>query len=152
MRRGDTPSRLDCGHDPRVGHGGSHTSQHHVEVPCRASSSPIDCRGRGRELGPEPALDDDDQGDEEPGPVASSTNDATVRDAGEACRVFRSVVSVLLRRWETFLYTLKVGSAGGRRLAPHRTGTCVWIARSESGGNQWPQSRAKTRQPGRCRR
>src|SRR5215211_428535 len=40
---------------------------------------------------------DGDQGDEEPGPVASSTGDATVRDAGEACRVFRSVVSVLLR-------------------------------------------------------
>ena len=35
MRRGTTPSRLDCGHDPRVGHGGSRTSQPHVEVPCR---------------------------------------------------------------------------------------------------------------------
>jgi len=32
-----------------------------------------------------------------PGPVANSTSDATVRDAGEACPVFRSVVSVLLR-------------------------------------------------------
>jgi hypothetical protein len=52
---------------------------------------------------------DHDQGDEEPGPVASSTGDATVRDVGEACRVFRSVVSVLLRELgETFLYTLKV--------------------------------------------
>jgi hypothetical protein len=35
----------------------------------------------------------DDQNHEEPGPVASSTSDATVRDVGEACRVFRSVVS-----------------------------------------------------------
>jgi hypothetical protein len=37
----------------------------------------------------------DDQDDEDP--VARSTSDATMRDAGEACRVFRSVVSVLLR-------------------------------------------------------
>ena len=28
-------------------------------------------------------------------PVASPTSDATVRDAGEACRLFRSCVSVL---------------------------------------------------------
>jgi hypothetical protein len=35
---------------------------------------------------------DDDQDDEESGPVASSTSDATVRDVGEACRLFRSVV------------------------------------------------------------
>jgi hypothetical protein len=28
---------------------------------------------------------------------------------------FRSVVSVLLRSWETFLYTLKAGPAGGLR-------------------------------------
>src|SRR5829696_8813279 len=97
-----------------------------------ASSSPIDCRGRGRELGPEPALDDDDQSDEEPGPVASSTNDATVRDAGEACRVFRSVVSVLLRALGD-LSLHPQGRLCGRRLAPHRAGTCVWIARSESG-------------------
>jgi hypothetical protein len=30
----------------------------------------------------------------------------------------RSVVSVLLRRWETFLYTLKAGPAGGRLRRP----------------------------------
>jgi single-stranded DNA-binding protein len=35
----------------------------------------------------EPAVGegDDDQGDEEPGPVARSTSDMTVRDVGEAC-------------------------------------------------------------------
>jgi Single-strand binding protein family len=54
--------------------------------------------GRGRGAGAEPAVGDgdDDQNHEESGPVASST-DGTVRDVGEACRVFRSVVSVLLR-------------------------------------------------------
>jgi hypothetical protein len=31
---------------------------------------------------------------------------------------FRSVVSVLLRSWETFLYTLKAGPAGGRLRRP----------------------------------
>jgi single stranded DNA-binding protein len=41
-------------------------------------------RGRGRGAVTEPALrdGDDDQGDEEPGPVASSTAMRTVRDAG----------------------------------------------------------------------
>jgi hypothetical protein len=73
----------------------------------------------------------------------------------------RSVVSMLVRELGDFLYILKAGPAGGRlrrpsspgrRLAPHCAGTCVWIARSESGGNEWPQSRAKTSGPGRCRR
>jgi hypothetical protein len=35
---------------------------------------------------------------------------------------FRSVVSVLLRRWETFLYTLKAGPAGGRLRRPPSAG------------------------------
>ncbi len=44
----------------------------------------------GRRAGTEPAVgdDDDDQGDAEPGLVASSTSDAAVRDAGEACSRF----------------------------------------------------------------
>ena len=33
----------------------------------------------------------------------------TVRDVGEACRVFRSVVSVLVRALGDLLYTLKAG-------------------------------------------
>ena len=43
-------------------------------------------RGCGRGAGTEPAVGDgdDDQGDAQPGPVASSTDDATGRDAGEA--------------------------------------------------------------------
>ena len=79
----------------------------------------------GPEAWAELALDsgNDDQGDAERGPVASSTSDATVRDAGEACRVFRSVVSVLVRAWETFLYTLKAGPAGGRLRRPSSAGT-----------------------------
>ena len=45
------------------------------------------------------ALDsgDDHQADAEPESVASSTSDATVRDVGEACPAFRSIMSVLLR-------------------------------------------------------
>jgi hypothetical protein len=39
---------------------------------------------------------DDDQNHEESGSEAISTSDATVRDVGEACRVFRAVVAVLL--------------------------------------------------------
>ena len=52
-----------------------------------------------RELGPSlPGGDgDDDQDDEEPGPVASSTSDATGRDARRSMPAFRSVVSVLVR-------------------------------------------------------
>jgi hypothetical protein len=34
----------------------------------------------------------------------------------------RSVVSVLLRAWETFLYTLKAGPAGGRLRRPSSAG------------------------------
>ncbi len=36
---------------------------------------------------------------------------------------FRSVVSVLVRRWETFLYTLKAGPAGGRLRRPSSVGS-----------------------------
>ena len=35
---------------------------------------------------------------------------------------FRSLVSVLVRRWETFLYTLKAGPAGGRLRRPSSAG------------------------------
>ena len=52
----------------------------------RGWQSPIHRRGGGRGAGAEPAMGDSDhdQGDAEPGAVASST-DATVRDAGAAC-------------------------------------------------------------------
>jgi hypothetical protein len=43
------------------------------------------------------ASGDDDQDDEEPGPVASSTSDATGRDTAKH-PAFRFVVSVLLRK------------------------------------------------------
>jgi hypothetical protein len=58
---------------------------------------------------------DDDQGDEERDPVASSTSDATVRDAGERAACRRSAPSFRADevRWETFLHTLKAGPAGG---------------------------------------
>ena len=52
------------------------------------------------------------------GPVASSTSDATGAGRGRSMLAFRSVVSVLLRGWETFLYTLKAGPAGGRLRRP----------------------------------
>jgi hypothetical protein len=49
------------------------------------------------ELGPSPAVGDgDDQDDQEPGPLASSTSDATVRDATRSMPAFRSAVSVLV--------------------------------------------------------
>jgi hypothetical protein len=35
----------------------------------------------------------------------------------------RSVVPVLLRRWETFLYILKAGPAGGRLRRPSSAGS-----------------------------
>jgi hypothetical protein len=35
----------------------------------------------------------------------------------------RSVASVLLRSWETFLYTLKAGPAGGRLRRPSSAGS-----------------------------
>jgi hypothetical protein len=38
---------------------------------------------------------------------------------------FRSVVSVLLRSWETFLYTLKAGPAGGRLRRPSSAGRSI---------------------------
>jgi hypothetical protein len=39
---------------------------------------------------------------------------------------FRSVVSVLLRDWETFLYILKAGPAGGRLRRPSSAGEPPW--------------------------
>jgi hypothetical protein len=49
---------------------------------------------------------------------------------------FRSVVSVLLRSWETFLYTLKAGPAGGRLRRP-----------SSAGRRQVPRSEPATAVP-----
>jgi hypothetical protein len=49
-----------------------------------------------------------------------------VRDAGEACRVFRSVVSVLVTELGDFLYTLKAGPAGGRLRRPSSAGRPYW--------------------------
>jgi hypothetical protein len=68
---------------------------------------------------------DDDQGDEERDPVASSTSDATVRDAGERAACRRSAPSFRADevRWETFLHTLKAGPAGGRLRRPPSAGT-----------------------------
>ena len=61
--------------------------------------------------------DDDDQGykDPEPGAVASSTSDATVRDAKHASAPLRRVRAGE-GRWEDFLYELKAGqrAASGR--------------------------------------
>jgi hypothetical protein len=57
---------------------------------------------------------DDDQDDEQPGAVAGSTSDATVRDAKHASVPLRRVRAGEVR-WETFLYALKAGPAGGRR-------------------------------------
>jgi hypothetical protein len=45
---------------------------------------------------------DDDQDDAQPGPVASSTSDATVRDASEACWRSAPLVSMLLRELGDF--------------------------------------------------
>jgi len=47
--------------------------------------------------------------------AVSSTSDATVRDAGEACRVFRSVVSVLVRALGDFSLHPQGRPAGGLR-------------------------------------
>jgi hypothetical protein len=51
----------------------------------------------------------------------------------------RSVVSVLLRSWETFLYILKAGPAGGRHRRPSSAGndssvTLPCFARLYQGG------------------
>jgi hypothetical protein len=43
----------------------------------------------------------------------------------------RSVVSVLLRSWETFLYTLKAGPAGGRLRRPSSAGSPTRAARPD---------------------
>ena len=49
----------------------------------------------------------------------------------------RSVVSVLLRGWETFLYTLKAGPAGGRqRHDGHRAPASSCTQRE-----RWPHGR-----------
>ncbi len=53
-------------------------------------------------------------GDAEPEPVASSTSDATVRDAKHASVPLRRVRAGEVRR-EEFLYELKAGPAGGLR-------------------------------------
>jgi hypothetical protein len=58
-----------------------------------------------------------DQGDAEPGPVASSTSDATVRDAG-GMLAFRSVQQSNHCAREEFLYELKAGPADGRLRRP----------------------------------
>jgi hypothetical protein len=52
---------------------------------------------------------DDHQVDAEPGPVASSTSDAAVRDAKHAS-VPRRRVRAGEVRWEEFLYELKAGT------------------------------------------
>ena len=38
----------------------------------------------------------------------------------------RSIVSVLVRGWETFLHTLKAGPAGGRLRRPSSAGSAPW--------------------------
>jgi hypothetical protein len=73
-----------------------------------------------------PLGDGDDDQDEPPGPVASLTSDATVRDASEACMAFRPVVSVLLRKLGDFLYTLKAGPAGGLPALSLTAAICAW--------------------------
>jgi hypothetical protein len=63
---------------------------------------------------------DDDQDDEKP--VASSTSDATERDAKHASVPLRRVRTGELR-WEKFLYELKAGPAGGRLRWPSSAGS-----------------------------
>jgi hypothetical protein len=53
----------------------------------------------------------------------------------------RSVVSVLLRgSWETFLYTLKAGPAGGRLRRPSSAGSTT--AKPRVNANPWLRQRA----------
>ena len=82
-------------------------------------------RGHGPRARAEPSMGggNDDQGDEEPGPVASSTSDTTVRDAGKgAAACWRSAPSCPCCRgaWETFLYTLKADPAARQPRNGHR--------------------------------
>ena len=69
----------------------------------------------------------DDQDDEEPEPVASSTSDATVRDAG-GMLAFRSVQQSNHCAREDFLYELKAGPAGGRLRRPSSAGSSIATA------------------------
>jgi hypothetical protein len=66
----------------------------------------------------------DDQGDEEPEPVASLTGDAMsgTRIEQHASVPLRRVRAGELR-WEEFLYELKAGSAGGRLRRPSSAGS-----------------------------
>jgi hypothetical protein len=72
--------------------------------------------------------DRDDQDHEEPEPLAARPAEATVRGRGwwnSTMSASRSVVSMLLRSWEAFRYTLKAGPAGGRRRCPASAGALL---------------------------
>jgi hypothetical protein len=76
-------------------------------------------RGHGprAQTEPAPGNGNDDQGDAEPGPVASSTSDATRRHAKHASVPPRRVRAGELR-WEKFRYELKAGPAGASGRPP----------------------------------
>ena len=84
---------------------------------------------------------DHGQGDAEPGPVASSTSDVTVRDAKHASVPHRRVRAGEVR-CEDFLYELKAGqrAASGRPrpAAPFREAACNYGRGTESTGRDGP--------------
>jgi hypothetical protein len=87
--------------------GRSHGPTSAAELDRRGRQRPVHRRGAGRGAGTKPAVGDgdDDPGDAKLGPVASSTSDATVRDAGwrsSSMPAFRSVVSVLVSLVRSF--------------------------------------------------
>jgi hypothetical protein len=86
--------------------------------PPRTAAPGLPSRSSPRSWGRASAGDGDhDQDDEELQPVASSTSDATVRDAGEggaACRRPAPSLPILRVSREKFLHELKAGPAVGR--------------------------------------
>src|SRR4029450_6368417 len=74
-----------------------------AELDRRGRQRPVHRRGRGRGAGTESSLGNGNhhQGDEEPGPVASSIRRCDARDAASML-AFRSVASALVTRQATF--------------------------------------------------
>jgi hypothetical protein len=63
---------------------------------------------------------DDDQDDQEPGALVSSTSDATVRDATRSMPAFRSAVSVLVSFVVRSFSTNSARCGRGARAGPAR--------------------------------
>jgi hypothetical protein len=89
---------------------------------------------------------DHDQGDEEPGPVASSTSDATGAGRGRSMLAFRSVVSVLLRALGDFSLHPQ-GRPCGRPLA-----AAVLGRQRRDGQGYRPHPQPRWDEPGRRRK